>query len=86
LFGFGSNLWYVFPLQNFTSGEAHASENDTFRVAWGASLTEAAIAAPIDVPGLEEADVLTGSRWSKDPCCQNGKEVVSDHYLRISKS
>ena len=70
-----SNLWYVFPLENFTSGQAHASENETSWVALGAILREAAIAAPIDDPGLEHIGVFIGSRWSKDPCCHDGKEV-----------
>ncbi|WVZ53344.1 LOW QUALITY PROTEIN: hypothetical protein U9M48_004304, partial [Paspalum notatum var. saurae] len=48
----------VFPLENFTSGQAHASENETSWVALGASLTEAAIAAPIDDPGLEHIALL----------------------------
>lgn len=52
-----TNLWYVFPLENLTSGLAHASENVKVRSVSEGRVIEAAIAAPIDDPAFEGTEV-----------------------------
>lgn len=54
---------------NFTSGQSHANENVTVRTPSGGTVTDAAMAAPIDDPGSESDDVSVELRRSKDPCC-----------------
>ena len=46
----------------FTSGQSHANENVTVRTESDGTVTEAAMAAPIDDPGSEGIDVSAESR------------------------
>ena len=64
-------LLYVFPLIKFASGQSHANENVTWPSESGGTVTEAAMAAPMDDPGSEVTDVSIELRRSKDPCYYN---------------
>lgn len=48
-------------------------------VADGGTVMEAAMAAPIDVPGFEGTDVPAESRRSKDPCYDNRRKDIILH-------
>lgn len=62
------HLRYVFPCIKLASGQSHAKEKLTVRTVSGGTLTEAAMAAPMEDPGSEGTDIFAGFRWSKDPC------------------
>lgn len=40
----------------------------TVRTEFDGTFTDAATAAPIDVPGSEGVEISAVLRWSKDPC------------------
>ena len=68
----------------FTSGQSHANENVTVWTESDETVTEAAMAAPIDDPGSEGIDVSVESKWSKDPHWKAGhsnQREVHEKYL-----
>jgi hypothetical protein len=63
------------PVISF-SGQSHANENVTERIAFAGIVREAAIVAPIDDPGSEDPDGLVELSRSNDPCYKKNINIM----------